>query len=169
MKCYCFMANRIWSVTLISVLVVFHWNIWAMNQPKVENRRSANDIAIIVIAWLVLSCHVLGHSYKVAISNWHELYRSDWQTVIRILSSRPWDFCLLIYYQFLKASLMPYLFFIGGMNSFFSLKRYEINRSIKLWAMIIIDSWYKIFIFTRILILIEKQSGNLERKDFIVW
>ena len=108
-----------------------------MIQPKVENRRSANDIAIIVIAWLVLSAHVLGHSYKTAISNWHELYRSDWQTATGILSSRTWDFYLLIYYQFLKASLMPYLFFIGGMNSFFSLKRYEINRSIKLRTIII--------------------------------
>ena len=97
-----------------------------MNQPKVENRRSGNDIAVIVIAWLVLSVHVVGYFNKFAIGNWHELYRSDWKTIIGVLSSRPLDFCLLIYSQFLKDWGMPYLFFIGGMNSFFSLKRYEI-------------------------------------------
>ena len=105
-----------------------------MTQPRVENRRSGNDIAIIVMSWIVLSLHILGNFEKCVMSNWsnwHELYRSDWQTATGILSSRTWDFCLLIYYQFLKASLMPYLFFIGGMNSFFSLKRYEKNRSIK--------------------------------------
>ena len=137
MKFNDFMAYRIWSVTLISILVVFHWNIWAMNQPKVENRRSGNDIAVIVISWLVLSVHVLVFFNKIAISNWHELYRSDWKTIIGVLSSRPLDFCLLIYCQFQKDWSMSYLFFIGGMNSFFSLKRYEINRSIKLRTIII--------------------------------
>ena len=110
-----------------------------MTQPKVENRRSANDIAIIVMSWIVLSFHILGNFDKCAISNWHGLYRSDWKTVIGILFSRPWDFCLLIYCQFLSRWIMSYLFFIGGMNSFFSLKRYEVNRSITLWAMVIIS------------------------------
>ena len=103
-----------------------------MNQPKVENRRLGNDIAVIVISWLVMSVHIFGYYGKVAISNWHELYRSDWKTIIGVVSCRPLDFCLLIYCQFQKIWVMPYLFFIGGMNSFFSLKRYEINKSIKL-------------------------------------
>ena len=103
-----------------------------MNQPKVENRRLGNDIAVIVISWLVMSVHILGYYGKVAISNWHELYRSDWKTIIGVVSSQPLDFCLLIYCQFMKNWGMSQLFFIGGMNSFFSLKRYEINRSIKL-------------------------------------
>ena len=75
-----------------------------MNQPKVENRRTGNDIAVIVIAWLVLSVHVVGYFNKFAIGNWHELYRSDWKTIIGVLSSRPLDFCLDI-----KLSLRPQL------------------------------------------------------------
>ena len=101
-----------------------------MTQPRVENRRSANDIAIIVMSWIVLSLHILVNFDKGSVSNWHELYRSDWKTVTGILSSRPWDFCLLIYCQFINKWIMSYLFFIGGMNSFFSLKRYEVNESI---------------------------------------
>ena len=130
--------GELWTATLHLVLLVFHWYISIMTQPRVENRRSGNDIAIIVMSWIVLSLHILGNFEKFVMSNWsnwHELYRSDWKTVIGILSSRPWDFCLLIYRQFLNKWIMSYLFFIGGMNSFFSLKRYEFNRSITLWAM----------------------------------
>ena len=127
---------ELWTETLHSVLLVFHWNIWNMTQPKVENRRSANDIIIIVMSWIVLSFHILGNFDKCAVSNWHGLYRKDWKTVIGILFSRPWDFCLLIYCQFLTRWIMSYLFFIGGMNSFFSLKRYEVNWSITLWAIV---------------------------------
>ena len=138
---YYSMSNCIgerWTERLYSLLLVFHWNILIMTQPRVENRRSGNDIAIIVMSWIVLSLHIFGpYIDKDSVTNWNELYRSDWKTVTGILSSRPWDFCLLIYCKFINKWIMSYLFFIGGMNSFFSLKRYEVNEYITFWAMVI--------------------------------
>ena len=96
-----------------------------MIRPKVENMRSANDIAIIVISWTVLSYHTSDKFSKDVMSNWRGLYESDCKAVMGILSSRPWDFCLVVYREFVgKCELMAYLFFIGGMNSFSSLQRY---------------------------------------------
>ena len=101
-----------------------------MNELKMVTRRPGIDISIILIAWIVASAHVIPKfiSSKNMLDSLHE---KNWKTVVstlkKLYSSKPEDLYLYIYKEFERTWAMPYLFFIGGMNAFFSLIRYNIR------------------------------------------
>ena len=96
------------------------------------NRRPAIDISIILIAWIVASVHVISPNFIPSKKLLDDLHEKDWKTVVstlkRTFSSKPEDLYLYIYTKFMRTRNMPYLFLIGGMNSFFSLIRYNIKN-----------------------------------------
>ena len=68
--------------------------------------RSAIDIAIVVISWTVLSYHSSDRFSKEVMSTWHGFNKSDCNAVMEILSSRPWDLCLVVYREFVGKWIM---------------------------------------------------------------
>ena len=102
-----------------------------MNERKVLIRRSGNDISIILMSLIVASAHLIPKFIPLDIMRDTLHDEKNWKTVVSTLtklhSSKPEDLYLSIYVQFVKHWHMAYLFFIGGMNAFFSLIRYNIR------------------------------------------
>ena len=101
-----------------------------MNERKVLTRRPGIDISIILIAWYVASAHVTPR-FVSSQNMLDSLHEKNWKTVVstlrKLYSSNPEDLYLYIYKHFMMTWHMPYLFFIGGINAFFSLIRYNIR------------------------------------------
>ena len=102
------------------------------NERKVLTRRPGIDISIILIAWIVASVHVINHGRFISSREMLDtLHEKNWKTVVstlrKLYSSNPEDLYLYIYKHFMMTWHMPYLFFIGGMNAFFSFIRYNIR------------------------------------------
>ena len=103
-----------------------------MNQLNVSNRRPSIDIVIILTAWIIGAYHLIcSNAFRPAI--WRnytildELEAKDWNKSIITLrdtfSSPPAGFYLHAYKGVYASWTMKLAFFIGGMNSFFSLAR----------------------------------------------
>lgn len=103
-----------------------------MNQLKVSNRRPSIDIIIVLMTWIVGVYHMIS-SNALRPSIWNnytileKLEEKDWSKIITTLrktfSSPPAGFYLHGYKNLWSAWTLKLLFFIGGMNSFFSLTR----------------------------------------------
>ena len=86
-------------------------------------RRPEIDILNVILTWIVLSFHVTA----MYTPNWN-FKRDNWidnlpKNFNGILSSQPWNLCLYTYFTFTYAWIMPFFFFLGGINAFLSLNR----------------------------------------------
>ena len=103
-----------------------------MNQMKVSYRRPSIDIILILIAWIIGAFHLI-RSKEFRPSIWKnytilgKMEAKDWNKSIIALSetfsSPPAGFYLHGYADFYISWAMKLVFFIGGMNSYFSLTR----------------------------------------------
>ena len=101
-------------------------------EPTKITRRPDIDMLSVIITWVVLLTHTV-MAYTPIVASYYPVMDPNLPSVninnITVLSEidSPDDYGFMIYLLFVNTWIMPIFFFLSGVNSYFSLKRYDIN------------------------------------------